>query len=293
MSFNNKDKQKYCEEIDDDNDSFHSFAQSDFDSVILESLTDIENSTTTDSPKYEKNAVKKDSTQAYMKRSFQAAYSTPKSSDSCILDANAPFESPIQYQTPELQPSRESLKKSHYMVEGNSEIPDMNLFNMNATPSNKNDPMNVSIDTEVLQKYAFTEIWLEEQQNNPGKKRSLHREFTAALDNYFHKDKTVNKLKSMTDEEEFDRKKGNLNTQVVIKPSELTTPTSASFQTVSESTPYVSPFEDMPTVHEDMILTGPNAYITVPAGFDLTNLVEYKNPNHWHRRPTTRNDYHP
>lgn len=106
------------------------------------------------------------------------------------------------------------------MVEGNSEMPDMDLFNMNATPSNKNDPMNISIGTEVLQKYAFTEIWLEEQQNNPGKKRSLQREFTAALDNYFHKDKKVNKLESLTDEE-FDRKKGHLNTQLFIKPSKV------------------------------------------------------------------------
>ncbi|EDW19518.2 uncharacterized protein LOC6583372 [Drosophila mojavensis] len=285
MSFNNKDKQVYCEEIDDDNDSFHSFAQSDFDSAILESLTDVENSIA-ESPKFEKNAYKK------IKPSFQAAYSAPKSPDTCSLDANASFVSPNQYHTPDLQPSRKNLKKSHYMVEGNSEMPDMDLFNMNATPSNKNDPMNISIGTEVLQKYAFTEIWLEEQQNNPGKKRSLQREFTAALDNYFHKDKKVNKLESLTDEE-FDRKKGHLNTQLFIKPSKLTTPTSASFQTVSESTPYVSPFEDMPPMHEDMILTGPNAYITVPAGFDLTNLVEYNDPNHWHRRPTTRNDYHP
>lgn len=61
MSFNNKDKQVYCEEIDDDNDSFHSFAQSDFDSAILESLTDVENSIA-ESPKFEKNAYKKVST---------------------------------------------------------------------------------------------------------------------------------------------------------------------------------------------------------------------------------------
>lgn len=107
------------------------------------------------------------------------------------------------------------------MVEGNSPMPDMDLFNMNATPSNKKDPMNVSVGTEVLQKYAFTEIWLEEQQNNPGKKRSLQREFAAALDNYFHKDKTVNKFENTTGEEEFDREKGNLNKQLFIKPSKV------------------------------------------------------------------------
>lgn len=31
----------------------------------------------------------------------------------------------------------------------------------------------------------------------------------------------------------------------------------------------------------------------MPAGYDLNQLVEYKDPNHWHRRATTRNDTRP
>jgi len=57
--------------------------------------------------------------------------------------------------------------------------------------------------------------------------------------------------------------------------------------------PYVSPFEGLPTVPEGKKLPVQKSYITVPAGYDLTNLVEYKDPNHWHRRPSTRNDSRP
>ncbi|XP_023171376.2 uncharacterized protein LOC111599820 [Drosophila hydei] len=278
MNLGNNHTEAYRVEIDDDNESFHSFTQSDGDSPDLGSFTDIDDDSIRDAPnlEFENIAIKN------LKLS-----SDSKPAD-CSLDESASFVNPNQYQTPKLLPLRNPLQKCHHLVpplKNNCQMPDMELFNMNLTPATKNDPINSSVGTEALQKYAFTEIWVEEQQNIPGKRRSLHREFTAALEDYFH-DKNTDRFKSMTEEEQQ-------KDQLKLKPNQRNTAPSANFQATSESIPYVSPFEDMPEFPDEKILPGLASYITVPAGYDLSNLVEYKDPNHWHRRSSTLNDYHP
>ncbi|EDW70204.2 uncharacterized protein [Drosophila virilis] len=289
MSLNNKVPDLFCAEIDDDNDSFHSFAQSSIEPSELGSLSDIDdgpedsNSDSSAEFEFKKNAVKIKPT---LRVDCQASESLATSNSS----ASASVAKPVQYES---TPSRTPM--CHHMVPklaGNSQMPDMDLFNMDASPSVrpiKKDALDISPNTEALQRFAFTEIWIEEQQNYPERKRSLTREFTAALDDYFHT-KNNEQVECISLEEQ---QKGKLYKQLFVAPNKSSSGQTASFQTTPEIKPYVSPFEDLPVVAEESILAGQKPHIVVPAGYDLTNLWEYKNPNHWHRRRTTFNDYHP
>ncbi|EDV96916.1 GH14957 [Drosophila grimshawi] len=149
-------------------------------------------------------------------------------------------------------------------------MPAVELFNMDAPSTGKLTPkdlLETSHNTAALQKAAFTKIWIGCQQNCLQSNRSVKREFADALDDYF-KDDNIEQFENLSSGAD-----------------------SANFQTVPESEPYVSPFDDMPVAPKEKVLPGLKPYIVVPAGFDLTNLVEYKNPNHWHRRRTTLNDH--
>ncbi|XP_030571264.1 uncharacterized protein LOC115770209 [Drosophila novamexicana] len=292
MSLNNKVPDLFCAEIDDDNDSFHSFAQSSIEPSELGSLSDIddgpEDSNSDSSAEFElnKNAVK-------INPNLRVDCQTSEALATSSSSASASVAKPIQYESPKVTPSRTPM--CHHMVPklaGNSQMPDIDLFNMDASSSVnliKKDVLDISPNTEALQRFAFTEIWIEEQQNYPERKRSLTREFTAALDDYFHT-KNNDQFESISLEEQ---QKGKLYKQLFVARNKSSSGQTASFQTTPESKPYVSPFEDMPVVPEESILPGQKPHIVVPAGYDLTNLWEYKNPNHWHRRHTTFNDYHP
>ncbi|XP_064552315.1 uncharacterized protein LOC135438090 [Drosophila montana] len=292
MSLNNHIPETFCAEIDDENDSFHSFAQSSSEPSDLGSFSDIDDgpevSDSSAEFEFNKNAIK---INPNLRVDCQASESLATSSSS----AGASVAKPIQYESPKVTPSRNPLTMCHHMVPklaGNSQMPDMDLFNMNASPSVnpiKKDALDISPNTEALQRFAFTEIWIEEQQNYPERKRSLTREFTAALDDYFNT-KNIDQFKNISVGEQ---QKGKITKQFFGAPNKSSSGQSASFQTTPEIKMYVSPFEDMPVVPEESVLPGQKPHIVVPAGYDLTNLWEYKNPNHWHRRRTTFNDYHP
>jgi len=66
-------------------------------------------------------------------------------------------------------------------------------------------------DTDALQRFAFTEIWIERQQH---RKRSMQREFTAALDDYFLKDK----VQELTLEEQ---NKGAINKKLFVDSTKV------------------------------------------------------------------------
>lgn len=75
-----------------------------------------------------------------------------------------------------------------------------------------------------------------------------------------------------------------------------------SFQSTAFGTPtapqsegeYVSPLPPtMPAIAvKSPLLKEATKIITLPAGYDLTNLVKYKNPNHWAIRPHVETGKH-
>lgn len=58
----------------------------------------------------------------------------------------------------------------------------MNLFEMSV--SNQKNALNVSANTEALEKFAYTELWIERQQTD--KKSGSLRCKSAALDGFLH-----------------------------------------------------------------------------------------------------------
>ncbi|XP_032594760.1 uncharacterized protein LOC6557647 [Drosophila grimshawi] len=282
MSLNYIAEQADPTEIDDDNESFYSFAQSYCDPSDLEDLSDIENITVTDTPKFE---FEKDAAMKTVPRKMSHTSQTIEISSPHVLTLD-------QYQLQKSPPTRKSFEKCHHLVyqsAASSPMPAVELFNMDAPSTGKLTPkdlLETSHNTAALQKAAFTKIWIGCQQNCLQSNRSVKREFADALDDYF-KDDNIEQFENLSLQEQH---KGNANRQLFVATTNSGAD-SANFQTVPESEPYVSPFDDMPVAPKEKVLPGLKPYIVVPAGFDLTNLVEYKNPNHWHRRRTTLNDH--
>lgn len=103
-----------------------------------------------------------------------------------VESAGEPKRSPGKTQTP----SRKYCM-DQYMVPAPSSScskPDMNLFEMSI--SNKKDALNVSANTEALQKFAYTEIWIERQQTDK-QNGSLRRKLSAALEGLFPKESSA------------------------------------------------------------------------------------------------------
>lgn len=90
---------------------------------------------------------------------------------------------------PRLTPSRKYYMDQYMVPEssGSGSKPALNLFNMSI--SNQKDVLDVSANTEAIQKYAYTENWIEKQQM-ADQKGSLRRKLSAALDGLFHKEDT-------------------------------------------------------------------------------------------------------
>ncbi|XP_034481948.1 uncharacterized protein LOC117787511 [Drosophila innubila] len=317
MSQNPKPIDEYLAEMDDDNDSFQSMNQSEVFSDDLENLSSLDDDDTlTDEHEFELEnilvvkgqglALEADSSNSSAEngRCLKNIDKMLNSGDGVGVvrtrTDSARSLKPSNCQSPKWMTARRA-HANHYLVPElrcDSPMPAMELFDMN----NQKKEINVKEgikqqgnermekdqkDMEALQKFAFTEIWVERQQNNPEDKRSVRGKFTADLEKYFLKENTK-QFKSLTLEEQ---KKGEINKKLFLDPTQSSTARSTSFHTVQE--PYVSPFEDLPVVPGEKKLQGEKSYITVPAGYDLTNLVKYNNPNHWHRRPTTRNDSNP
>ncbi|XP_062128114.1 uncharacterized protein LOC133840350 [Drosophila sulfurigaster albostrigata] len=311
MSQNSKPVNKYLAEMEKKKDSLHSFAQS---NEYLDGLADLSNNV------YNHEETDKPLTNLLeaVKITLNTESDSESSSDSNIasgIENNANF---LYF--------NQSFTDQYEVSKPRCATPDFDVFNMDVQKKRSMSakiseelPVN-QINKEVLQKFAFTEIWVK-QQCHPRSNSLLQGRFSTNLENYFKPNESVDKLIKK------EQQKGVVN-KLYVKPHLSSTSASCSFQTAlgiqsekiliekeqqkcfrnqpsmesRQSTiaasnqnaldvePYVSPFEDMPEMQKREKLPGEKKYITVPAGFDLTNLVEYKNPNHWHRRKTTRND---
>ncbi|XP_043950957.1 uncharacterized protein LOC108028302 [Drosophila biarmipes] len=157
------------------------------------------------------------------------------------------------------------------------QVPSKELFSLDQPASVLKEHLTTNRQTEALQKYAFTEIWVGSQQKPSQPKSTRLREFSRALEAYFDKDSS---------------KKSGFNSEPVqkdLEPSKILKAPPKSVKSVEEE--YVSPFPSVsvhPAPKVSPLLKGAKEPITVPAGFDLTRLAEIKNPNHWHRRPNMR-----
>ncbi|KAH8415613.1 hypothetical protein KR222_006481 [Zaprionus bogoriensis] len=193
--------------------------------------------------------------------------------------------SPGKHTLPKLSPTRQRCTNPYLVPQPKAGAvkPDMSLFQMR-------DSLQLSANTEALQKFAFTEIWIERQQTSKGK-RSLHRQLSAALDDYFDK-KGKDQFEDLSLQEQHKSK--DIETAAKCgQSSRSSSPPAMRIQYVPETEPYISPFEDFIAPAPEVKIPGERPYTIVPAGYDLTRLVEYKDPNHWHRRPTTRYDTRP
>lgn len=216
MSFNLK-----VVDDDDENDSFHSFVQSEADSFDLE-LDDLSNFDESDniSDEHEQSdnnvscklviiihtnllinfvcTLQLPNIRAVAQASFLAEDDKSASSEPELENSIEPIlqagnqsrpsvESIEEHKVCPINPGLTTSRKYYidqYMVpepSGNGSKPAMNLFNMSI--SNKEDVLDVSANTEALQKYAYTESWIEGQQ-----KGSLRRRLSAALDGLFNKE---------------------------------------------------------------------------------------------------------
>ncbi|XP_017028050.1 uncharacterized protein [Drosophila kikkawai] len=160
-------------------------------------------------------------------------------------------------------------------------VPNEELFDMEPPQLRLKDYLESDPRSEAKHKHAFTEIWVGSQQKCNDLKRSPLREFSTALDAYFTQD-----LDEMTTPKEHD----DPVVQPVMKPAKTIKKTPVA--SVKPAEEYVSPFENMPVPagppKETSLLDGAKKPVIVPAGFDLTRLVEFKNPNHWARRQHVR-----
>ncbi|EDW40803.1 GM24896 [Drosophila sechellia] len=172
--------------------------------------------------------------------------------------------SPISEQKPGLVPCCPRAVPKH----SSNQIPCMEHFDLDHSVTILKDHLISNPETEALQKHAFTEIWIDSQRKRCQAKVSRLQQFSMALEAYFAKD--------------FDKKD--------LEPAKTITPPPKSDKSVEKV--YVSPFPNIPITpparKETPMLSGVKPPIIVPAGFDLTRLVEFNNPNHWHRRPHMR-----
>ncbi|XP_043648970.1 uncharacterized protein LOC122617265 [Drosophila teissieri] len=156
------------------------------------------------------------------------------------------------------------------------QLPCNELFDLDHPVTIRKELLTTNAKTEALQKYAFTEIWIDSQQKPCQAKVSRLREFSMALEAYFDTD--------------FSNNASDANLEKVLEPAKTIMAPPKSEKFVEKE--YVSPFPDIPIPPparlETPLLSGVKPPIIVPAGFDLTRLVEYKNPNHWHRRTHMR-----
>ncbi|KAH8364706.1 hypothetical protein KR084_010288 [Drosophila pseudotakahashii] len=157
-----------------------------------------------------------------------------------------------------------------------NQVPSQDAFNLDQPASVLKEHLTTNRQTEAKQKYAFTQIWVGSQQMPSQPKGSRLREFSAALEDYFDKDSS--------------KGKGDIDLEDVSKDLEPAKTVVGPPKSVREEK-YVSPFPSVP-VHPVLkvspLLKGAQGPVIVPAGFDLTRLVEMKNPNHWHRRSHMR-----
>ncbi|XP_039488513.1 uncharacterized protein LOC120449896 [Drosophila santomea] len=294
----------------DDNDSFHSLDQSEniLDNLSV-SLSESDRDSAADFDSGSENETSREEMIEVPAQLAQGAKNTSKtpllsaflkpkspgfevdSSDSSACDgvfAGKPPQDAGRFMSPKkFTISPISQQKQSHVPCCPREVPELSskqmpcneLFNLDHPVTIRKEHLTTSAKTEALQKYAFTEIWIDSQQKSCQTKVSRLREFSMALEAYFDTDCSNNASDANLETDKKD-------------PEPAKTSMAPPKSEKSAEKEYVSPFPDIPIPPparlETPLLRGVKPPIIVPAGFDLTRLVEYKNPNHWHRRAHMR-----
>ncbi|XP_017049328.1 uncharacterized protein LOC108093659 [Drosophila ficusphila] len=297
---------------DSDNDSFHSFNQSDasWDNLSPSlSESDIDSAADFESGSEHETSVENldnkinDSDQVAQaagvssKPSCSGIVLKPKSSyvevhssDSSACDGASTgkatqgmghFKTPNKFNiSPTNQQKPDPVFNSPWDVPelSSKQMPCNNVFSLDHSPTVLEKHLNNSCQTEAMQKYAFTEIWVDLQQKTSQPKASRLRQFSVALEAYFERDLARKQADIYLEQDK--KEKDNVDTATI-----------AVAPPIEKTEEYVSPLPRMQVETPRKIspaLKGIKQPIVVPAGFDLSRLVEPKNPNHWHHRPTMR-----
>jgi len=90
-----------------------------------------------------------------------------------------------------------------------NQVPSKELFSLDQPASVLKEHLTSNRQTEALQKYAFTEIWVGSQQKPSQPKTSRLQEFSVALEAYFEKDSS--------------KKKSDINSEAIkeLEPSKV------------------------------------------------------------------------
>ncbi|EDV50596.2 uncharacterized protein Dere_GG15042 [Drosophila erecta] len=281
----------------DDNDSFHSFNESEhFLDNLSPSLSESDCDSAADLDSGSKDETSLEEMASGIRDSSKTTLpgASPvfevHSSDSSTGDGGsagkptqnaACFKSPIKFTISPISQQQSPMPRCHRDVPelSSKQVPCNELFNLDHPVTIRKEHLTTNPKTMALQKHAFTEIWIDSQQKPCQAKVSRLREFSMALEAYFDKDSS----KIASDANLEAATKDVESTKTIITPPQTDK---------SVEKEYVSPFPDIPIPPpariETPMLAGVKAPIIVPAGFDLTRLVEFKNPNHWHRRAHMR-----
>ncbi|ALC43726.1 maker686 [Drosophila busckii] len=251
---------------DEDNESFYSFNSSERDDSDLDalSLSDIEND-------IETSVAKKHGSVTDGEYEFDTQKLNSAENKTMLRTAQAPQAAAAAQKLKPEQTTLQRRELRHHMDVTNPmglKVPADELFDMSLTQGGgkSKNPLETSPGTEALHKYMFTEKWIENQQD-------------CDFDHFAHQ----------TLEEQ---QKGRINKKTFVD-LELNNSVSLKSSSAADAEPYVSPFEDMPAMSEEQRLREQKMCNALPAGFDLTRLTKYRNPNHWHLRASTLNDFKP
>ncbi|KAH8319434.1 hypothetical protein KR067_008741 [Drosophila pandora] len=268
---------------DEDHDSFHSFNASDksWDSLSASLKSD----DFSDTPNQKEHKVSKETF------------------NDSALDPDTTNEGPVPTALPKLLPDDQASESTDAGITfknsgpktvcpwtvpkmSSHEIPNPAIFNIDSSDL-KDHFDSTSDEKEKQQKFAFTEIWVDTQQILPKPDDSLVKDFNNALEDYFNEDGPVKEDVSVSKSES----QASSVEDVFYTPKSTAFGTSTAPQSEGE---YVSPLPPTmpPIAVKSPLLKEAKKIITLPAGYDLSNLVKYKNPNHWAIRPHVKTGKH-
>ncbi|XP_017109885.2 uncharacterized protein [Drosophila bipectinata] len=279
----------------EENDSFHSFNSSakSWDSLSSslksdDGFTDVENMKEHETSQeiLEDSACDPDTSIEILQPKALKAFPKPLPDDQGSVSTDADNTTVPEAVCPTIK--KAVLKPvSPWTVPKMSQVmPNPAIFNLDSSDL-KDHIDSTSDEKEKQQKFAFTEIWVDTQQILPKPKQSPLKDFNNALEDYFNEAeplkvedlgcKTPSRASSVDD---------------VFYTPKSTAHDAPTVPQLEEE--YVSPLPPtVPTIAvKSPLLKETKKTITLPAGYDLSNLVKYKNPNHWAIRPHVKTGKH-
>ncbi|KAH8339791.1 hypothetical protein KR074_010480 [Drosophila pseudoananassae] len=279
----------------DEKDSFHSFNSSakSWDSLSSslksdDGFTDIENMKEHETSQeiLEGSAFDPDTKVEILEPKALTAFPEPLPDDKGSVSTDAGITTVAQPVCPTIKKAVPKAVCPWTVQKISHMMPNPDIFNIDSSDL-KDHFDSTSDEKEKQQKFAFTEIWVDTQQILPKPKQSLLKDFNNALEDYFNEAeplkvdvpgcKTPSRASSVDD--------------VFYTPKS----TARGAPTVPQlEEEYVSPLPPTvpATAEKYPPLKETKKTITLPAGYDLTNLIEYKNPNHWAIRPHVKTGNH-